>query len=447
MTGGTQHRATDTRKVRTRRSLDMHMTLAVNFVNLAMGVATGIMTARALQPHDRGTLQALILWQATVSIFSLTGLDQALILHARGDMGRAYGLRRALRRLTNRQATVSTPVLLGIGLIIVARNGPHDWLAGICIASIVWLNNYILMATAPLRATEQFVLWNVIRLVPQVVYAPSILILWLTDSLSVNSGVLSLVAGNIATAIAARLTARNRPRSDIPAPEVGDARRFGLHVFGSMVPTQINLRLDQLMLGLLLPSQFLGIYAVAVSIAQVLQTLGSTLEQVLFPRLVRGSFQREHVVRTLLLAGAAATAAGLLLAIASRFLVPFFYGKPYAPAIGPLDILLVGAVVLVMTNVLNAEAKADARPIHMIVAQWSGVAVTLVALPILTRMDGLNGAAWASLGSYVTVGALLLGLRLRYRRKPNQAKPVIANTPEPRSEAWPPGSEGADGPG
>lgn len=415
----------------------MQMTLAVNFVNLAMGVATGIMTARGLHPHDRGTLQALVLWQATVSSFSLTGLDQALILQARGDVGRAYGLRRALRRFTNRQATVSTPVLLGIGLLIVARNGPHEWLAGICIAAIVWLNNYVLMATAPLRATEQFVLWNVIRLVPQAVYGPCILVLWLTHTLSVNTGVLSLVVVNVVTAIAARLTARNRPVSDIPVSEVTEARRFGLHVFGSMVPTQINLRLDQLMLGLLLPSQFLGIYAVAVSIAQVLQTLGNTLEQVLFPRLVRGSIQREHLVRILLLAALATTAAGLLFAVVSRFLVPFFYGKLYAPAIGPLDILLGGAVLLVMTNVLNAEVKADARPVHMIIAQWSGVAVTLVALPILTTIDGLNGAAWASLASYLTVLALLMGFR--YRRLSARAAGEPTSPPDAVTKMFPTG--------
>lgn len=401
------------RGLRRKHGLDMQMTLAVNFVNLAMGVATGIMAARGLHPHDRGTLQALVLWQATVSSFSLTGLDQALILQARGDAGRAYGLRHALRRFTNRQATISTPVLLGIGLIIVARNSPHYWLAGVCIASIVWLNNYVLMATAPLRATEQFVLWNVIRLVPQAVYGPCILVLWLTHTLSVNTGVLSLVVVNAATAIAARITARNRPMSEIPATEVTEARRFGLHIFGSKVPTLINLRLDQLMLGLLLPSQYLGIYAVAVSIAQVLQTLGNTLEQVLFPRLVRGSIQRGQLMRILLLAGIAATVAGLLFAVASRFLVPFFYGTPFAPAIGPLDILLGGAVLLVMTNVLNAEAKADNRPVHMIVAQWSGVAITLVALPILTSIDGLKGAAWASLASYFIVTVLLMALRRR----------------------------------
>lgn len=435
MTQGPGYQATPTAQRGGRRSVDMQLTLAVNFVNLAMGVATGIMTARGLHPHDRGTLQALVLWQATISSFSLTGLDQALILHARGRMEWAYGLRRSLRRFTNQQAAISTPVLLGIGLIIVARNGPHEWLAGVGIASIIWLNNYLLMATAPLRATEQFVLWNVIRLVPQVVYAPSILVLWLTHTLSVDSGVLSLVVANVATAIAARITARKRPVCDIPASEVREARRFGLHVFGSMVPARINLRLDQLMLGLLLPSQYLGIYAVAVSIAQVLQTFGNTLEQVLFPRLVGGSVHRETVIRILILAALGTTVGGLLFAFASRFLVPFFYGQPYSPAIAPLDILLAGAVPLVITNVLNAEAKADARPVHMVVAQWSGVAVTLVALPILTRVDGLSGAAWASLASYLVVAALLMWFRVR--QVPKHAMRRVRNPAEATAKVIP----------
>lgn len=386
-------------------------TLGVNLANMTLGVVTGVATARGLAPEDRGLLLALGLWTAMVSSFSLVGLDDATVLYARGKANMANGLRVAFRRPATRQAVVAVLLAVGINLA-VARNGNLAlFAAAVFITGIIPMNILISLRMAPLRVSEKFVLWNLLRLVPQTVYASLVVLLSTIDRLSVPRGLAALLVANAVTALLTWAVTREAEEHRPSPTEVEDARAFGRGLFAATIPQFVNQRLDQLLLGLLFAPQLLGVYAVAVSIAGVLQTAGNTLEQVLFPRLVSGSTSRSGLIGVVTLVTVAVSGAAVALALGGRALIELFYGEAYGEAAGPLRLLLIGAIFLVITSGLASEAKAQGRARDLLTAHTVGMTVTFFALPIFASLWGMVGAGAASALSYACTAGVLVARR------------------------------------
>lgn len=388
---------------------DLALTLGVNAANMALGLVTGVLTARGLEPDDRGSLLTLTLWLGFVAAFSLTSLDDALIVTAKGDASMARGVRAALRRTSSVQALLAMVFLaLVVGGVSVHRG--EGLTAAVFVVFIVPLTNMTRMGLAVLRAEQRFRAWNLIRLVPQSIYALGIVALVSAEALTVLTGVASLFAANIATTVAAWACARGEA---LPPPSgiVADARRMGLRLFAGYVPSQMNLRLDQLILGAAFAPQLLGVYAVAVSIANMLQTIGLSLEQVLFPKLAA----RSGAGRLIGILGAAvafAAIAALAMSFWGEEIIRIVYGSAYVGAAPSLTVLAFGACFLITTSVLTAWAKANERPEAITVAQFAGVLTTLILLPVLARMHGILGAAWASTISYAVTAAAMTGFMI-----------------------------------
>src|SRR5579875_3529921 len=64
---------------------------AANFIILATGIATGILSARLLGPEGRGELAAITAFSGTVSALALIGVPNALIYYAARDPERSAG--------------------------------------------------------------------------------------------------------------------------------------------------------------------------------------------------------------------------------------------------------------------------------------------------------------------------------------------------------------------
>lgn len=392
---------------------DIALTLSVNMFNMAVGLLTGVLTARGLDPDDRGSLLTLTLWLGFVSAFSLTSLDDALIVTARGDASRARALRAALRHTTSLQSALATAALALIVGSISLHRGEGLAAAGL-VMLIVPLSNFARMALAVLRAEQRFGSWNLVRVVPQIVYAIGVVGLVAAQALTVLTGVASLLVANVVTTIVALMFARGgAPQSS--SDDLVATRRLGHRLFTGYVPAQVNLRLDQLILGAAFAPQLLGVYAVAVSIAGLLQTVGISLEQVLFPKLAA----RSGTGRVLEIIGVAVAFAALA-ALGTVFwghdLIRVVYGTDYVGAATSLTVLAFGACFLITTSVLTAWAKAQERAKAITVAHLAGVAVTLALLPALAHRYGILGAAWASTLSYAVTAAVMVTVKLRSRQ-------------------------------
>ena len=399
------------------------LTLGVNLANMVLGVFTGVVTARVMEPDGRGLLIALTLWSATIAQFSLVGMDEATVYSSRGSTTAAVRTGSKLRTTLMRQAAVGMALTAAVCTVVALKGDRAALAPALSLVLLVPLNIFNQMRLAPLRVGQFLRMWNLLRLLPALTYASLILGLAVTRELTVSTGCIAVVLGSMTTAAACWIFPRGtyaaQPSETEPALEATDipeVRSYGRNLVFANLPSMANQRLDQLLLGLAASPQLLGIYAVAVSIAGVVQMLGTTLEQVLFPRLTAGTVSSDKLPRVIAVTVVSVIGVGLAIAMIAGPLISLVYGRAYLGAQDALYVLLLGAVSLVVTLILTAEAKSQGRLRDLRTAQLVGVFVTITALLPAVYWLGILGAALASTVAYTTTLAMLFVYRARYVR-------------------------------
>lgn len=205
------------------------------------------------------------------------------------------------------------------------------------------------------------------------------------------------------------------PRRDELGPrQVGVAvARFGSGVWLGSVAGVLLARVDQVLLLPLASASALGLYAVAVSIADVVRVFNVAVRDVVFSTQSAkeddeklGLASRVSTLTTLV---AASIVWGM-----SWVLVPLLFGEAFRGSIELVGVLLLGTVVGNVGSVLAAGLSARGRPILRSVAILVGVIVNVVLLVILAPSFGAMGAAVAGGLANALTGLVVLVFASKY---------------------------------
>jgi O-antigen/teichoic acid export membrane protein len=189
---------------------------------------------------------------------------------------------------------------------------------------------------------------------------------------------------------------------------------FGVRAHSQSTAGIVNTRLDLLIIPAFLAATSVGLYSVATNVSWMVITVSGSLASIVFPAAAsRGLEGRTTVVKsvyaTLVLAGAMAATIGLV----AGFGVRIVYGSSFGGSVGPLRILLVGAVFYAGASVLFSGLYALNRPFTAAIAQLTAAVVTVVGLLVFLKHDGITAAATVSTIAYCLVFVLSL---VFYRR-------------------------------
>jgi len=221
-------------------------------------------------------------------------------------------------------------------------------------------------------------------------------------------------------------------------PSLALARRvasYGLRAQIGGVMTQLNLRLDFVILSLLAGPAVLGVYAVASKLAELVKIFGMALTYVLYPRFAKDSLakavadvRRMIPKAALLTAGAAAP-----LWIGCGFIIPAFYGAAFDSAITPARIILIGLTLEGVAGLITAFLYGVGRPGLNSCAMGAGLVATVVLDLLLIPSFEATGAAVASGVAYTasTVGLVWFFLRVA---RPERVR-VWEDPPLPTADA------------
>jgi O-antigen/teichoic acid export membrane protein len=192
---------------------------------------------------------------------------------------------------------------------------------------------------------------------------------------------------------------------------------FSMPAYGAQLAQFLNYRLDLFLVGLLLSVQQVGLYALAVSLAQLLWLISNAAAVVLFPRVAAGTGRHAfgpeaaRVSRLVLVATLFAASA---LALVSPVVIPALYGAEFAPSVVPLLWLLPGVVAFSIANVLGSFVTGIGRPGLILATSVLGLVVTVPMDLILIPVMGITGAAIASTASYSVSALAMLVVFARY---------------------------------
>jgi O-antigen/teichoic acid export membrane protein len=178
--------------------------------------------------------------------------------------------------------------------------------------------------------------------------------------------------------------------------------------------------LDQVLMAPLASTYELGLYAVAVSIAQVALVFNSTVASVTFAKEVRSPsplrITRASRVSTAITGLICIAIAGL-----SVPMLPLIFGRDFSPSIAPLLVLLLGVVIgnpgSIVAWGLVALGRPEIRSGNIAVAAVVNVILVLVLVP----KYGAMGAAWATVAGSAVASTLALFFLSRLYKVPARA--------------------------
>jgi O-antigen/teichoic acid export membrane protein len=160
-----------------------------------------------------------------------------------------------------------------------------------------------------------------------------------------------------------------------------------------------TLRVDVLIVGALLDPQSVGIYAVALAVADLPLMLADPIAQVALPFVAEDERGRavDRLTRILIVTMLLASAA---LAVTTPLLLPLVFGRQFEEAVTVVPFLLVGTTCLGVWKVVAADLSARGHHSPRLLAAGVALAIMVPADLVLVPRCGLIGAGIASSLSY-----------------------------------------------
>ena len=201
---------------------------------------------------------------------------------------------------------------------------------------------------------------------------------------------------------------------------------YGLRAQTGTVISQLNLRLDFVILSALTSPAVLGIYAIASKFAELTKVLGMALTYVLYPQFARvGPARAAERATRLLPKGALLTSTAVVaLFIAAGLAIPAVYGAEFDGAITPARIIVLGLAFEGVAGVITAFLYGAGRPGLYSLAMGAGlVATVMLDIVLIPRFEAVGAAAASAIAYATSTVALVWLFAVLRRRAPQGAKP------------------------
>ncbi|MBX5468892.1 MAG: polysaccharide biosynthesis C-terminal domain-containing protein [Thermoleophilaceae bacterium] len=268
---------------------------------------------------------------------------------------------------------------------------------------------------------------NLVILTEELMFLPAYGTLWAVGTRGAATVVAALIAADCATAALAwrRLLGKGFLRRAAP-PSLRLARRiaaYGLRAQVGGLISQLNLRLDYIVLTLFAGPAVLGGYAVASKFAELIKLVGMALTYVLYPKFARDGPAKAAVGARRVLPRAALLTVALAVPLWSTagLVVPGVYGASFEAAVTPARIILLGLLLEGVAGVITAFLYGAGRPGLNSWAMAAGLVATVLLDLLLIPPFGAVGAAAASAVAYTTSTLVLIWLFARVTRRAGRA--------------------------
>jgi O-antigen/teichoic acid export membrane protein len=388
---------------------------ATRVVRYLLGFVTSFVLARILGPVGRGAYYLVILTPTTLVAVGQLGLPSAVSFFAgRGRSGTA------LQR---------TSLLLATALSVV--------LIGIIVLALPWLQQTLLQAAPPdlvrlalLSLPFQFLASfaasaligrQILRNYNLILVAQSLLMLVLIVIFVgvLGLGALGAVIANVSTAAAAAIATsvelRRAIRHDPEEPSrhgirIGELAGYGARSYPGSIAGFFNYRADVFLLSAILGDpRAIGLYSVAVSLAEMTFFVPDSVATVFFPR-VASSDRRtaDELAPAVSRFTVLMTALAVLGLIPAGFVAVHLIIPDFTDSLPAFLILLPGILALSLSKVLSSYVNGLGLPQRVAFVSSAALAINLVANLLLIPAFGFRGAATASLISYAAHAGMLL---------------------------------------
>lgn len=400
---------------------NIKLVFSTNALMLGSGVVTSLLSAWALGPTGRGDLMVVLMWPAIFSMVAQIGLPQAyrFWVAKRPDYASALFSNAVIFTL------VIGLITLGLAELLV----PH--LIGVRSPEVLRLTQIYLLVIPVhlltdlmrglLEGARRFTWVGALRLILFGVQLASYIVLWLTGKLTVASASYTMLVSLTASLIVSLVAVRRelRPKWNPNLKELGTTLRYGIRDYPGILTEFVNWRLDLMMLVGTASSAALGLYVVALRLADITSTLAGSVGDALLPE-VAASKQVDEATRIVTRSLRLTLCAHLLILIplwiAAPYILRFAYGAGFVEVTNVLRLLMFASVVWSAGAIVISGLNGLGHPGLSAIARISAALVMVVSLITLLPTRGIQGAALSSIFGYSVMFLVALFWLLRRRQ-------------------------------
>jgi O-antigen/teichoic acid export membrane protein len=400
---------------------NIKLVFSTNALMLGSGVVTSLLSAWALGPTGRGDLMVVLMWPAIFSMVAQIGLPQAFRFWVakRPECASALFSNAVIFTL------VVGLITLGLAELLV----PH--LIGVRSPEVLRLTQIYLLVIPVhlltdltrglLEGARRFTWVGALRLILFGVQLASYIVLWMTGRLTVASASYTMLVSLTASLLVSLIAVRRelRPKWNPNLKELGTTLRYGIRDYPGILTEFVNWRLDLMMLVGTASSAALGLYVVALRLADITSTLAGSVGDALLPE-VAASTQADDATRIVTRSLRLTLCAHLLILvplwIAAPYVLRFAYGAGFVEVTNVLRLLMFASVVWSAGAIVISGLNGLGHPGLSAIARIAAALVMVVSLLTLLPTRGIQGAAISSILGYSVMFLVALFWLLRRRQ-------------------------------
>jgi O-antigen/teichoic acid export membrane protein len=385
----------------------------------AIGLATAPILARALGASGRGELAAVLQPMTVAGAIASIGVPTAVAFYIAGGYSA-----RAMQRLGFAIVTLSTAAVM---IVLYAYSFVVERSLGISqlLLIVVWLGviptSYLSVRRAAWQGMQVYGPIDVERVVSGLARLAAVAGLFIAGVTSSGGYAFGYLLASLVAALVllkpiriVRERAFTGGMARAKSPGMARITRYSLLASMGTISNTLNNRLDQALLPAVVSAHDLGLYSVAVTVAEVPLIISTVTSRNVLSEVAAGESTRV-IFRTIATGSAGTLAACALIGVAAPVAVPLVFGPGFRGAVGLTWILLVAALFSFVAEVLIAVLVGRGRPGRASVAPGAGAAVTVIGFALGWHTMSAMEASLIALVTQITTGliALLLVTRLR----------------------------------
>jgi O-antigen/teichoic acid export membrane protein len=397
---------------------NIKLVFSTNALMLCSGVVTGLLSAWALGPTGRGDLMVVLMWPAIFSMVAQIGLPQSY----RFWIARRPECASAL--FSN--AIIFTLIMGLLTLALAELIIPH--LIGDRSPDVLRLTRIYLLVIPVhlltdltrglLEGARRFTWVGALRLILFGVQLASYILLWLSDRLTVASASYTMVASLAASMVVSLIAVWRElgPKWQPKLSELQTTLRYGIRDYPGILTEFVNWRLDLMMLVGMASSSAVGLYVVALRLADITTTLAGSVGDALLPE-VAASENAEKATQVVTRSLRLTLCAHLLILaplwIAAPYILRFAFGAGFVEVTNVLRLLMFASVIWSAGAIVISGLNGLGHPGLSAIARIAAAIVMVVALLSWLPSRGIQGAALSSIAGYSVMFLVALFWLLR----------------------------------
>ena len=375
-------------------------TFSTQIIGFFLAIAISIITSRGLGPEGKGIFALASLIVSFLMLPSGLGLNQATTYFT-GN--KKYSPKDILSSSVVLSLIISTVAIVA-GLIIIFFFKD----------SLFPVNYAFDLVSQVLMGLQRVQAYNILKLIPSVLYLLFLAIPFFFFSLSVGIAISTNVLAQAIIGIALFIVARRASQGfsfSLNMRYVKDALSYGFQVYLANIFYLARPQVNALLLNYYLNPRAVGFYVTALGLSEVMQWFSRSTSTVLFPHIAAETDKEKRklftpiVCRNVMLI---TFLAAIALIFFGKWLIILLYSGKFLEALAPFQILLIGTVPIAGWLILNTDIFAQGKPMVNTYIFASSVAANVVLDILWIPRFGLLGAAWALTTSYILIFILTL---------------------------------------